>query len=556
MSRFASRRSLALAAVAGCFCLPAVGQAQDYEMPSEERGGSNGGGGGSATYVEPYIEAAQVLSAELSPGDDVFTYTQLAAGVDAGIVGRNSAASASLRYERRIGYGDASDSDTLSGLARGSFALVPRRVTIEAGALASRTRVEGNGFTSLGGFGVDDDSTSQVYAIYAGPSVQTNVGDAQVTGSYRIGYTRVEAPDALVLAPGSEPVDIFDDSLTQSANVRAGFAPGTALPIGVGVGAGWNRQDISNLDQRVDDRFVRADVTVPVSQTVALVGGVGYEDVEVSSRDAVRDANGDPAIGNDGRFITDDSAPRTIAYQTDGLIWDVGVMWRPSRRTSLEAYVGRRYGSTTYYGTLSYAPGERTSLNVAVYDNITGFGGTVVNSLSDLSTDFEAFRNPITGELGGCVASLDSGSCALARLGSVRSAVFRSQGVTASLARNSGRLSYGLAGGYDRRKFIAAVGTVLADANGVVDEIYWIAAYASKQLDRRSGLSANAGANWFDSGFNNGGGGMGYSASLAYYRDIIAGLTGTAAIGLDGITRDSLPDFTTASALVGLRYTF
>ena len=43
----------------------------------------------------------------------------------------------------------------------------------------------------------------------------------------------------------------------------------------------------------------------------------------------------------------------------DGLIWDAGVMWRPSRRTSLESYVGRRYGTMSYHGTFAYAPSSR-----------------------------------------------------------------------------------------------------------------------------------------------------------------------------------------------------
>ncbi|GAA0280027.1 hypothetical protein GCM10009127_21440 [Alteraurantiacibacter aestuarii] len=548
--------SRTIACVAAAAAIGALGQAHAQDIPAQETSSSQRAPRTSGVRIDPYIEASQVLLAELSPGDDVLTYTQLAVGVDTGISGRNSNASASLRYERRIGYGNTSDGDTISGIARASMALVPRHLTIEAGGLASRARVEGNGATSLGGYGGNDDATSQIYSLYAGPSVQTNVDDLLVTGSYRIGYTRVEAPDALALAPGDQPVDIFDDSLSQNAGVRAGFEPGTVLPVGVGVGAGWNQQDISNLDQRVQDRFVRADVTVPVSRNVALVGGVGYEDVEVSSRDAVRDTAGDPVIGPDGRFITDKSAPRQIAYETDGLIWDVGVMWRPSRRTSLEAYVGRRYGSSTYYGSFSYAPNSGTSLNIGVYNNLTGFGGALVDSLAGLPTEFQAFRNPITGDLAGCVDALEGGNCALGRLGSLRSSVFRSRGVTASLARSAGRMSYGVAGGYDRRSYIAAAGTALSAANGVLDENIWLAAYAGRQLDRNSSLNANAFVNWFDSGFDSTGNGMGYSASLAYNRDLLSGLSATAAVGLDGVTRDELEDLTTASALVGLRYSF
>lgn len=542
------RNGLMLASAAGALCLSSAAAAQS----------EGGTGGGSGIDVRPYIEAAQVLTAELDPGNDVVTYTSLAAGVDAGITGRNSAASLSLRYERRIGWGDStSEGDTISGIARASMAIIPRAVTFEAGGLAARTRVEGSGATSLGGFAGNDDATSQIYSVYAGPSVQTNVGAMQVEGHYRIGYTRVEAPDTLVLAPGAQAADILDDSVIHAAQARVGFAPGTVLPVvGVGVGGGWNEQHVSNLDQRVRDRHVRADVTIPVAPTLALVGGVGYEEVQISSRDALRDTNGDPVIGADGRFVTDTNAPRQIAYETDGLIWDAGVMWRPSSRTSLSATVGRRYSSTTYYGNLSYTPNARSSLTVSVYDSITGFGGALTDRLANLPAQFDAFRNPITGDLGGCVAGAEGSDCSAAGIGSVRSALFRGRGVNAAWSHQLGMTSLGLGAGYDRRRFIAAAGTVLAAANGAVDENYYVAAFASRQLDQRSSLTANGTVNWFESGLDPAGDGMGYSATLAYYRNFFGGLSGSAAVGLDGVTRDSLPDFQNASALVGLRYTF
>jgi len=168
-----------------------------------------------------------------------------------------------------------------------------------------------------------------------------------------------------------------------------GTHPGEPLPVGVGVGAGWLREDISNLDQRVDDKNVRGDVTLPVGGNLALVGGVGYEDVKVSHRDAVIDTNtGLPVIGADGQYVTDKSTPRLIAYETSGLIWDAGVIWRPSKRTALEAHIGRRYGSTTYFGSFAYAPSARSSLNVAVYDSVTGFGGIGGGEASKLGGPF------------------------------------------------------------------------------------------------------------------------------------------------------------------------
>lgn len=541
--RRAARSALFLAALA----LPCAALAQSDEGDERQR----------RVEIAPYIEAAQVLVAELSPGNDVTTYTSLAAGVDASISGRNTAAAVSLRYERRFGWQDnAPDGDVISGIARASVGLVPQTLTLEAGALAARSRVDGNGSAITGPI-VDNSGTSNIYALYGGPSLSTHAGPVDIQAQYMIGYTRVEEPDALIVAPGADPVDIFDDSVTHSAQVRAGVRPGAVLPVGVGVGAGWYREDVSNLDQRVEDRWVRGDVTVPLSPNVALVGGVGYEDVEISSRDALLDGMGDPVIGPDGRLVTDPNTPRRLAYDVEGLIWDVGVLWRPSRRTSLEAHVGRRYGSTTFYGTLSYAPNSRSSLNVSVYDNVAGFGGMVTRMLDHLPTEFTAARNPLTGDIGLCVASLDSGACLGGALGAIRSSTFRARGVAASYAYGNGRTSFGIGAGYDRRKFIAAEDTVLASANGLSDESIWLMAYINSRIDERSSWSASAYANWFQSGFDLAGDTTAFGASAAYHRELLRRLTATAAVSIDTVSREEfLEDLWTAAALLGLRYSF
>ena len=77
---------------------PAQAKAQAQPQSERER---------RTVDVQPYIEVSQIVTAELSPGDEVLTVTQLAAGVDINAQGRNSGASVSVRYERNIGYGDA-----------------------------------------------------------------------------------------------------------------------------------------------------------------------------------------------------------------------------------------------------------------------------------------------------------------------------------------------------------------------------------------------------------------------------------------------------------------
>jgi hypothetical protein len=507
--------------------------------------------------VEPYIEADQVLEADLSPDSNTVTYTRVAVGVDASFEGRNSAGGISLRYERQIGESNgAPDGDLISGIARVSASIVPHTLSVEAGALATRTNITGDGGSFISP-AQDNVGKSNVYAVYGGPSLNTHAGDLDVEGHYLVGYTRLDQKDAAATAPGVTSVDVFDDSVTQSAELRVGSRPHHLLPVGVGVGGGYYQEDVSNLDQRVRDLHVRGDVTVPLSPNLAVVGGVGYENVQVSSRDALRDTSGAPVIGSDGRYVTDPNSPRIMAFDTEGLIWDAGVIWRPSRRTSLEAHVGRRYGSTSYYGTLAYQPNTRTSFNVAVYDSVAGFGGQINRLLENLPTNFTANRNPLSGDISSCVVSLEAGSCFGGTLGSVNSSTFRARGVVATLGFDFGRMQAGIGGGYDRRKFIAAPGTVLASANGVVDESYWVAAYLNAKLDERSSISTDAYATWFQSGFDLAGASNAYGASAAYYRSLLPHLEARAAVSVDGLTGNGLPDdYWSAAALLGLRYSF
>lgn len=555
MKKNISISSLAVVAVlvAGS---PAMAQDSSRSGASEE-GSENGGRGNSRVNVDPYIEVSQVAIAELSPGDDIVTYTQLAAGVDASITGRNNGGSVSLRVEQSIGYGDsAQNSTTVSGVARGYASIVPRALTVEAGGLVANTRVDGNGASTLNPL-ISEEAESTTYSAYAGPTLSTKAGDVHVNANYRIGYTRVESPDAIVTAPGATPLDVFDDSVSQSAKVHLATRPGEPLPIGVGVGAGWTQEDVSNLDQRVRDMYVRGDVQVPLSPSLALVAGVGYEDVEVSARDAVLDINGDPLLGADGRLVTDKSQPRQLAYDISGLIWDAGVIWRPSSRTSLQANVGRRYDSTTYYGNFAYAPSARESLNLSVYDSVNGFGSQLNNALANLPTEFNATRNALTGDLGGCVAGPDGSNCLGGVLGSVRSSVFRSRGIAGSYTVKAGRLSAGLGVGYDRRRFIAAQGTVLGAADGVTDQSYYASFFLSGELDAQSSFTTNLYANRFESGFDLAGDATTVGGSAAYNRSITRNLSARAAVAVDHVNTDvSAEDFTAASALVGLRLGF
>ena len=373
--------------------------------------------------LQPYIEVSQIVIAEWEPGNDITTYTQLTAGIDASINGRRNGGSLSLRVEQNVGYGgDTRDSTALSGVARGYTTIVPRQLTFEAGALATTTRVDEAGSSTLNPI-LGEDSRSDIYSIYAGPTLRGRSGDLHGRGVYRVGFTKVDAPDTLAAASGLQSAQLFDSSLSQSASVHVGTRPGEPLPVGIGVGAGWNQEDVDSLDQRVRDLHLRVDAQLPIASDLALVAGVGYEDVEVSGRDVLRDGRGDPIIGTDGLLIKDESQSRRLAYDVSGLIYDIGIIWRPSSRTNLNAHIGRRYDSLTYYGSFAWSPTRRQSVNIAVYDSVSGFGNRLNAVLANLPVAFTAGRNALTGDLSGCVGGgrgrqlLGRGARLLARIG-------------------------------------------------------------------------------------------------------------------------------------------
>ena len=554
------RLLLTAASVAALHAAPVAAQTIGAESVVDENVDGDGevaseGRSGPRYSVQPYIEAQQVALYQIRPGDDFATYSVLAAGVDMTAATRRVQGGLSLRYERRIRWDDENigDSDTLSGIGRAAIAVVPDTLQVEVGGLAARTRADG---VSIPGQLDIGDRVSQVYSVYVGPTFQTRVDDVSVQASYRAGYSKVETPGVVVAPDASDPLDLFDESYTHQASARVGSAPGGVLPVGVGVGGSYYREDVSNLDQRVEDIRLRADVTVPVSPTLAVVAGAGYEQVEVSGRDVLRDDTGAPVIGADGRYQADPASPRLVAYDVEGVIYDVGVLWKPSRRTALQASIGKKYGSLSVTGSFSWQPSARTSINVAVYDQVTGFGGGLVNSLASLPTNFGVVRNPVTGELTGCVVGEGNANCVNAAFGNLRSAAYRARGVSASYNLDFGTAQTGIAAGYERRELIGADGTILEPIAGIVDENYFTTAYYNQRIDRRSGFSANAYLSIFDSGRPEVGLNGGVGAQASYYRELIDNLSATAAVGIDGAEFENTVDIWTASARLGLRYTF
>lgn len=506
------------------------------------------------TEVAPYIELDQTFIANLKGGgNDFLTYTSVAAGADVRVETQRSDAQVALRYEHQFGWNrHSADQDIFSGLARGSYAVLPGKLSLEAGGIATRTRI--GSFTGANGaLAAAGDNTRSVYSLFAGPSFTTRVGEATVKAAYRFGYTHVDDNWGRS-GIGLDGFDSSGNSTSHSLNASVGMQPG-ALPFGWSVGGGYEREAIDALDQRYVDKWVRGDLTVPVSSTLALVGGAGYEKMQISQRRVAIDADGKPEVDDKGRYVLDKSAPRLMSYDTDGFIWDAGVLWRPSRRTSLEARVGRRYGSMHYIGSFRWQASPESLVQIAYFDTIDSLGRSMNGGLAGLSTGFTGWTNPFSNELTGCVTGTSGGTCFNDALAAINASNYRHRGVSALYSYTGRRWNWGAGLGASQRKFLAPDVGVLASINGLKDYYYYAQLFGMMRLDPYSSLSGSLYANYSDRGR----GGVdvaNYGAYLSYGRLFGRRLMGRASLGVDAVDGDSIDQIIALLGQVGVRYTF
>lgn len=536
------RRTLGFAALAGAMTLLAA------DGDSQTR-----------TSVHPYLEIQQVLTADFN-GGDVLTYTGVGGGVEATIESKRVTATIAYDYQRRISWNDAlGDDDTHTGLAAVHIDAVPELLAIDAAAIATRTHADVR--RPVPGLRTGDDpNVAEVYSAYAGPTLNTHAGPVAIGAAYRLGYVYVDDHSLAGggLPPGSPRVDRYKSSTVHNATASVGMEPGE-LPFGWTVGAGWVHEDMDRFDSRFDAKYVRGDVVVPVGSTLALTAGAGYEKSKASQQDLLRDSSGLPVVGPNGRVQADPTRPRLLTYDESGLIWDAGVIWRPSPRTELQARVGRRYGGTTFTGSLEHRINESYALSAFVYDNVSSFGRLMTADLAGVPRAFKIPRNGIggIGGVGGCVfgAQPGTGACFDDALQSLDNFNFRNRGGGILLSGGRGPWSYGIGAGYANRRYFAPPGTDFV-LHGVTDQSFDLNATVSRRLTRSSGVDFDAYANWYDSGIAGESGSFSTGVTGTYYRSIWReNLQATLSAGVYS-THAGEFDNTVGSILVGLRYSF
>ena len=525
---------------------------QEQDEAEAPRGRSPRGPARPRVRVTPYIEVGQVVTGEFTNGGDVLTYSTVAVGVESSISTRRMQAAVDARYERRIAWDDPLlDNDVISGLARARYDLT-QGLALEAGALASRTSVDGRAGTANFTTG-NVTNIANLYSIYAGPTFGRRFGLFDVGAAYRFGYSRSDIRVRPSLPTGATSIGSFDDSINHAAIASIGMRPGP-LPFGWRLSGGYDRDEAGQLDQRYEGYHGRLDLTWPVTPTVALLAGVGYEDIQVSYAQPLLNATGQPVVDADGRLVSDTTKPRQIAFETDGLIYDAGVLWRPSRRMSLEARVGRRYGDTTFTGSWSWQATQDTGYQLGIYDSVSTLGRSLSSGLAALPTSFDLVRDQVDGSIGGCAFGSSGGTCLTPSLANATGFAFRNRGAVLSTSSRLGAWTVGAAMGYDRRTYLARGLAAVGALDGSVDETWFATVSASRPLSERTSFGANLYSTYFDSGLGIDSYSSGGSAALSH--NFLPRLTGNAAVSFNALRQEGFNARIFGSALLGMRYSF
>jgi len=537
--RLAGRSWIAVAAAAGVSLLAGAAAVQ----------------GEPRTSIHPYLEVEQVATMDLDRGE-VLTYTGIGGGLDASVATRRVQATISANYQRRVGWsGDLEDHDVVSGLAAAHFEAVPGVLSFDAGAMAARTHADIR-LPVPTARTVDSAAVAEVYSAYAGPTLTTHAGPVAVGASYRLGYVKVDDHSlAGVLPAGAPRIDRYSSSVVHNATVSFGMEPGR-LPIGWTVGGGYVREDTNRLDSSFEGKYVRGDVVYPVSPTLAVTAGAGYETMKGSQQDFLRTPGGLPVLTPGGNLIPDPSRPRLRTVDHDGWMWDAGVIWRPTRRTELQARGGWRYGGESFTASLSHRFNGHSALNASIYDGVSSFGRLLIADLNGLPTKFNP---PSSGSLSGpgCVFGNDpgTGACFGDAFQSINNFNFRNRGANVRYSAARGPWSMSLGAGYANRKYLAPDSSLFA-LNGVTDQSFSLQGNFGRRLTRSSGYDFDAYAAWFDSGIADTDSSFGAGLTGRYYRNIFQDrLQAQVSAGLY-TTQAGEFDATFGSILFGLRYTF
>jgi len=504
-----------------------------------------------------FMGLQQIAESQLSgAGADDVTYTQISGGVAGQISNRRIVASGTYQVSyRQPEVGDLDKSFTQDGVLRLQANVIDEWLTMETGAITTRSRVDPSGPAPQFNTG-NTTNLTQTYSAFVQPVITHRIGDVGVSLSYRYAYTKNESSQD---TGSTGPItNRFDASRTQQATFNLGMEPGD-LPFGWKFSSDYRHENTTSLDQHFRSINAIGEIKIPIGASpVAVVASGGYERIRTSEGEALLDpVTGLPVLGKGGGFVVDPSLPRILTYDVEGLVADAGIIWRPSRRTRMELRVGRRYGGVTVTGLIEMRPSERSGLTLVVTDRIESFGQGVSGGLASTPASIDLTQLDPGSSIQDCLFGRrpGTGSCIGGTLGQASASSYRERALSAIFNRAMRSWSFGGSLGYSRRTYIDDPNSPVSLA-GVVDQSVFGNITVNRRLTRISGVSFSFSGNLFKNGQVGASDVLSGSVTTNYYRSFGRSIQMQASVSVDASKQDGITADVSGRAQLGLQYRF
>jgi hypothetical protein len=522
--------------------------------------------------VNPFVSLRQVVSDGSTR--DARGWLEAGAGFAALLDTNRVNGNIRYRYSRRIPeFGNLRTRNRHTANANVRAELIDDFLTLDAGGTASQYATDLRGFNATN---PDDESSNQtqIFSGYVEPSVVQRLGDfATFQGRYRLGAVSADSPREGLTSPGSIGLDPSDglgsrltDSIMQTASVSLASTRATNT-INWSLNAQGTHEDVDQLNQEYRGYSAGGELRYRISRKLELIGSGGYEDIE-NTQDSILfdDATGLPDLDEDGHFQIDPDMPRRTAYDFNGVYWNAGFRYTPSRRTSFEFRAGERYGSANFF--LDFNHRSRSGLSVranfqqtlnsfsrllTLYENGVPVGMTRVSGMDRLGVPLCAY---------GIDPESDDDSCLRGLTQSLTPATFKSDRGLLTVSRKLEALTWSATAFYDKRRYVdsqqlqAPTDVELPASVFGDDETFGVRGRIALRLGDLQSLGFDALLARNSYALSSGRKDTQFTIGTRYSRKLSRNLSGNASLYGTHRISNSREDSSSVTASVGVRYNF
>ncbi len=419
--------------------------------------------------IQPYVSLRQVVNTQTNDNRGAMGWLEAGAGFEMLLDTNRVQGNVSYQYARRFEeFGDVSTLNRHNANANVLAEVIEDLFFVHAGGLATQYATDMRGFNAINNDESNDNQT-QIFSAFIEPRVYQRLGTfATFDARYRLGAVTADGPQSSIfdlpgdigLGPGNALGSQLTDSVTQSGDVRLASTRGTNTINWMLIGA-FTHEDIDELDQKYRDYSAGGELGVRVFRQFEVLGSVGYEDIENTQDTILFDPlTGEPALDSNGRLQVDPAMPRRTAFATDGIYWNAGFRYTPSRRTALEVRGGRRYGASNFFFDFNHQSRSGLLIRANFQQTLNSFSRLLTQSINGVPFNVIRAGGIDQFAVPHCIIGIDpqspGGECVGGLTQSLTPATFRSDNGTVSVSRRQDGLRWTVSGFYDRRRYVDA----------------------------------------------------------------------------------------------------